>query len=101
MLYSSAFFQINYIITISVEALAAIGFDTFFAIALKGRSESLGLFSCALFRPCGRDFKGRRPRLELLSVSTTTAMNTDGVGNQFSGLVAALLDVSHLCQPLF
>ena len=58
------------------------------------------LFSCALFRPCGRDFKSRRPRLELLTVSTTATVDADGVGDQLAGFVPAFLKVSHLTSSI-
>ena len=70
------------------------------AFLLKGRGESLGLFSCALFRPGGGHVKGSRPGLELLAVRATAAVDTDGVRNQFAGLVTAFLDVSHIDSSL-
>ena len=101
MLYSSLLFQINHIFAVFLKLQTAVGGHTLPAFLFKGRGESLGLFSCAFLRPCGRDFKGGRPRLELLSVRTTATVNADRVGDQLAGLIPALLDVSHYVHLLF
>ena len=101
VLHTELFFHGKYIIAIRAKLLAAVRGGPLFAFLFKGRGESLGLFSCAFLRPCGRDFKGRRPRLELLSVRTTATVNADGVGDQLAGLVPAFLNVSHYVHPPF
>ena len=82
------------------KSQTAVGGRALPALFFKGRGESLGLFSCALFRPCGRNFKSRRPRLELLTVSTTATVDADGVGDQLAGFVPAFLKVSHLTSSI-
>ena len=90
----------NYIFAVRLKLLAAVSGDARSAFLLKGRGESLGLFSCAPFRPRGRNLERSRPRLQLLPIRPPPAMDADGVGDQPPGLVAAFLDVSH-CYPRF
>ena len=101
VLHAKLFFHGKYIIAIRAKLLAAVGGSSLFAFLFKGRGESLGLFSCAFLRPCRRDVEGRRPRLELFAIRAAPAVNTDGVGDQLAGLIAALLDVSHYVHPPF
>ena len=91
--------QLNHIFAVWAELLTAIGGDPLPALLFEGRGESLGLFSCALFRPGGGYIKGGRPGLELLTVRPTATVDTDGVADQFAGLVPAFLDVSHTIPP--
>ncbi len=101
VLQPTGFFQLQHIITIALECLAAVRCDALPAFLLKGRGESLGLFSCALFRPGGRHIKSGRPGLELPPVSSPATVDPDGVGDQPPGFVPALLNISHhLHHPL-
>ena len=51
VLRPARFFQLNYIIAVIGELPAAVAGRSFSAFLLKGRGESLGLFSCAFFLP--------------------------------------------------
>lgn len=85
----------NYIFAVRLKLLAAVSGHARSAFLLKGRGESLGLFSCALFRPSRRNLERSCPRLQLLPIRPPPAMNADGIGDQPPGLVAAFLDVCH------
>ena len=60
---SALFLHGDHIVTVGLEPLAAVRFDTILAIAFEGRGESLGLFSRALF--CPRWFNGERGGVRL------------------------------------
>ena len=98
------FFHGNYIITVGGELLTAVRGNPFPAFFLEGRGKSLGLFSCALFRPGWGDFKSGRPGLELFPVCPTATVYADGVGDQFPVFVASFLNISHvfpfLCKEM-
>ena len=89
-------FQVNYIIAVRGELLAAVSCDPLPALLLEGRGESLGLFSCAFFRPGGRHVKSSRPGFELSSIGSPATVDADGVGDQLAVLIPSLLNVCHL-----
>ena len=88
-------FQVNHIIAVRSELLAAISCDPLPAFFLEGRGKSLGLFSCALLRPSGGHVKGRRPGLQLLAIGSPATVDADGVGDQLAVLIPSLLNVCH------
>ena len=88
-------FQVNHIIAVRAELLAAVSCNPLPAFFLEGRGKSLGLFSCALFGPGGGHVKGSRPGFELSAISSPATVDADGVGDQLAVFVPALLDISH------
>lgn len=90
-------FEVDTVIAVVLKALPAVSDQSGFAISFKGRGESLGLFSCALFCPGGRNLKGGCIGLQLLAVGSPAPVDTNGVGNQLAGLVPAFLNISRFC----
>ena len=89
-------FQVNHIIAVRAELLAAVSFDPLPALLLEDRGESLGPFFCAFFRPGGGHVKSSRPGFELSSISSPATVDANGVGDQLTVFIPSLLNVCHL-----
>ena len=97
MLDSNFLFQVNHIITVRGELLAAVRSDPLPALFLEGRGKSLGLFLALFSVQVGETSKVAVQGFNCFpSAPRPRWARANGVGDQFAFFIPSLLNACHL-----